>query len=291
MPRVNLPDVALEVRKNIIKMLAFAGSGHTAGAMGSADLFTYLYFGGEVKVRRDDPTWEDRDRVVLSCGHYAPVLYSCLGMAGFFPLEELSTLRKLGSRLQGHVVRHIEYNGGRKLAHDQLPGVENTGGPLGQGVSIAVGMAIAARMKKQKHRVICVGSDGEMDEGQTWEAYMSAAKYKLGNLIFIIDRNEIQISGNVSDVMPIESVGKKLEAFGLKVKEIDGHNFEEIGSIFPWARMYPDQPKAVIMNTTPGKGVSFMEKNYLWHGIPPNKDQAIEALMELTGGGQNEVLG
>ncbi len=284
MPRVNLPDVACEVRKNIIRMLALAGSGHTAGPLGSADLFTYLYFGGGLRYRHDDPTWGGRDRLVLSCGHYAPVLYTCLGMAGFFPLEELSTLRKLGSRLQGHVVRHVEYNG-RKLPHDQLPGVENTGGPLGQGVSVAVGMAIAAKMKREKHKIICIGSDGELEEGQTWEAYMTAAKYHLGNLTFIIDRNEIQISGSVKDVMPIEPLEKKLEAFGMRVKEIDGHDFDEIASIISWAEMFPDQPKAVIMKTVPGKGVGFMEGKYQWHGMSPTKDQAIEAFMELGKGG------
>jgi len=284
MPRIDLPIVARDIRKNIIRMLALAGSGHTAGAMGSADLFAYLYFGGEVKVRSNDPMWEGRDRIVLSCGHYAPVLYTSLAMAGFFPLKELSTLRKLGSRLQGHVVRHMEYDGRRKLAHDQLPGVENTGGPLGQGVSVAVGMALAAKLKGEKHRIICIGSDGEMNEGQTWEAYMSASKYKLGRLIFIIDRNKIQISGNTNEVMPLEHIEKKLESFGLRVKEIDGHNFDEISSIFTWSVMYPEQPKAVIMNTVPGKGVSFMENDYLWHGAPPTKDQAIDALVELIGG-------
>jgi len=277
--RGDLPKIAREVRKNVVRMLALAESGHTAGPLGSADLFAYLYFGGELNVRPNDPYWEGRDRLVLSCGHYAPVLYTSLAMAGFFPLEELSTLRKLGSRLQGHVVRHVVYEK-RKLAHDQLPGVENTGGPLGQGVSVAVGMAIAAKMKKQKHRIICVGSDGELEEGQTWEAYMTAVKYKLGNLIFIIDRNEIQISGNITDVMPIEPVERKLAAFGMRTKEIDGHDFDEIAGIFPWARMFPDQPKAVIMKTTPGKGVKGFG-GFEWHGRAPTKEQALDALIEL----------
>lgn len=272
-------DKAREIRREIIKMLAQAGSGHTAGAMGTADLFASLYFGGLINFNKDEPYWEERDRVVLSCGHYGPAWYATLALAGFFPVEELMTLRKLGSRLQGHPVRQISFSGSN---YQQLSGVENTGGPLGQGVSVAVGMALAGKMDKKKWRVICVESDAEQQEGQTWEAYMSAAKYKLGNLTFIIDRNEIQISGQLHEVMPIEPLRDKLTAFGLRVIEINGNDTSEIMAAFEKGKLYPDQPKAIIMKTTAGKGVSFMEGDFRWHGKAPNQEEAERALKELT---------
>ena len=275
---VDLPEKSREIRVEIIKMLALAQSGHTAGPMGVADLFATLYFGGLLNVRKDEPYWEDRDRLVLSCGHYAPVLYATLAMAGFFPKEELATLRKLGSRLQGHVVRQIEFPGSN---YKQLPGVENTGGPLGQGVSIAVGMALAGKMDKSKWKVVCVDSDAEQQEGQTWEAYETAAKYGLGNLTFIIDRNEIQISGSIRNVMPIEPLKDKLNSFGLLVFEVDGNVHEEIIDVFEKGKMFPDRPRAIIMKTIAGKGVSFMEGNYRWHGKAPTEQEADEALWEL----------
>lgn len=275
---VDLAEKAREIRVEIIKMLAEAGSGHTAGAMGAADLFSALYFGGLIGFRKDEPYWEDRDRLVLSCGHYAPVLYASLALAGFFPVEELKTLRKLGSRLQGHPVRQIDLPGS---SYKQLPGIENTGGPLGQGVSIAVGMALAAKMDKKKWRVVCVDSDAEQQEGQTWEAYQTAAKYKLGNLTFFIDRNEIQISGNMTEVMPIEPLRDKLKSFGLRVSEIDGNNAEEIISAYERGKLFPDEPKAIIMKTVPGKGVRFMEGDYRWHGKAPTSEEAEQALWEL----------
>jgi transketolase len=274
----NLPKIALEIRKNIIRSLVKAGLGHTAGPLGVADILTFLYFGGEINFDPKNPNWEGRDRVILSCGHYAPGLYVTLATAGYFSVEELSTLRKLGSRLQGHVVHQIPFS---RMSYSQLPGVENTGGPLGQGVSLAVGMAIAAKMDARKWKTICISSDGEQEEGQVWEAYMTAAKYELGNLIYIIDRNDIQITGNVKQIMPIEPLRLKLEAFGIRVKEIDGHNFEDIKSIFKWAEMYPHQPKAIIAKTTPGKGVSFMENNYVWHGKVPTPEEGLKALLEL----------
>jgi len=275
---VDLVDKSLEIRVEIIKMLAKAESGHTAGAMGTADLFATLYFGGIINYKKDDPYWEDRDRVVLSCGHYAPVWYATLALAGFFPVEELLTLRKLGSRLQGHPVRQIHFSGS---SYEQLPGVENTGGPLGQGVSIAVGMALAGKIDKSKWKVVCVSSDAEQQEGQTWEAYQTAAKYHLGNLFFVIDRNEIQISGKVHEVMPIEPLHDKLTAFGLRVIEIDGNNTEEIISAFDKGKLFPDEPKAIIMKTVAGKGVSFMENDFRWHGKAPNDEEADKALWEL----------
>ncbi|HSV95262.1 MAG TPA: transketolase [Spirochaetia bacterium] len=275
---VDLVEKAREIRVEIIKMLAEAESGHSAGPLGTADLFAALYFGGLVNFRKDEPYWEDRDRVVLSCGHYGPVQYATLALAGFFPVEELKTLRKLGSRLQGHPVRHVVYSGSND---EQLPGIENTGGPLGQGVSVAVGMALAAKMQKSKWKVICVSSDAEQQEGQTWEAYQTASKYGLGNLTFVIDRNEIQISGNLHEVMSIEPLRDKLTSFGLRVFEINGNNFEEILDVFEKGKLFPDQPKAIIMKTIAGKGVSFMEGNFRWHGKAPNSEEAEKALWEL----------
>lgn len=275
---VDLVDKAREIRVEIIKMLADAESGHTAGALGSADLFASLYFGGVINFKKDEPYWEDRDRVVLSCGHYAPVWYAALALAGFFPKEDLKTLRKLGSRLQGHPVRQAEFSGSN---YSQLPGVENTGGPLGQGLSVSVGMALAGKMDKKKWKVVCVSSDAEQQEGQTWEAYQTAAKYGLGNLTFVIDRNEIQISGNLKEVVPIEPLKDKLSSFGLRVIEINGNNSEEIIAAFEQGKLFPDQPKAIIMKTMAGKGVSFMEGNYHWHGKAPTSEEAEKALWEL----------
>ena len=192
---------ANEIRAEVIKMLVEAGTGHPAGALGAADFWTLLYLGGLIKINPQDPWNEDRDRVVLSAGHYCPVLYAVLAEAGFFPKEELSSLRKIDSRLQGHPVARM------------LPGIENSSGTLGQGISVAVGMALAARMDKKKHRVICFMGDGEQNEGQVWEAYMSVAKYKLSNLTIVIDRNNIQIDGHTEDVMPLEPLEKKLKHF------------------------------------------------------------------------------
>lgn len=267
-----------EIRVEIIKMLAEAESGHTAGPLGAADLFATLYFGGLINFNKDEPFREERDRVVLSCGHYAPVWYVTLALAGFFPKEELGTLRKLGSRLQGHPVRQIDFSGSN---YKQLPGIENTGGPLGQGVSVAVGMALAAKMDRKKWKVVCVDSDAEQQEGQTWEAYQTAAKYHLGNLTFVIDRNEIQISGNLGEVMPIEPLKDKLASFGLRVIEINGNNHEEIMAAFEQGKLFPDQPKAIIMKTVAGKGVKFMEGDYRWHGKAPTPEEAEQALWEL----------
>lgn len=275
---VDLMDKAREIRVEIIKMLTLAESGHTAGPLGTADLFAALYFGGLINFKTDEPYWDDRDRVVLSCGHYCPVQYAALALAGYFPMEELKTLRKLGTRLQGHPVRQIDFSGSN---YKQLPGIENTGGPLGQGVSVAVGMALAGKMDKKKWKVICIDSDAEQQEGQTWEAYQTAAKYGLGNLTFVIDRNEIQISGNLGEVMPIEPLKDKLTAFGLRVFEIDGNNIPEIMAVFEKGKLFPDQPKAVIMKTIAGKGVSFVEGDFHWHGKAPTSEEAEKALWEL----------
>ena len=269
---MSLPELANkanEIRVEIIKILSDAGSGHPAGALGSADFWTVLYLGNLVNVRPNDPWWEDRDRVVLSAGHYCPVLYSVLAEKGFFPKEELYTLRKIDSRVQGHPVARC------------LPGVETSSGPLGQGISQAVGMALAGKMDRKKWRVVCFMGDGEQDEGQVWEAYMSAAKYKLSNLTIVVDRNNIQIDGHTEDVMPLEPFRFKLESFGLNVIEVDGHNLEEIINAYNMSKVYFDKPTVIVLHTIPGKGVDFMENEYSWHGKAPGAGEASLALKEL----------
>lgn len=269
---------ANEVRQSIIEMLVEAKSGHSAGPLGMADVFTALYF-GVMEHDPKNPNWDGRDRLVLSCGHICPVLYATLAEAGYFPKDELMTLRKFGTRLQGHP---------HNLA---LPGIETTSGPLGQGSSQAVGMAMSFRMSHFKNRVYLVMSDGEQDEGQTWEAVMMAGKYKLNNLVGIIDRNNIQIDGYTEDVMPLGNLRKKYESFNWHVMEVDGHNIRQIIDAYNEAKAVYEQPTVIIAHTIPGKGVDFMEKRYEWHGVPPGatdivgsppkKDQARVALEEL----------
>lgn len=266
---VDFSLVAEQMRAEIVKMLVEAGSGHPAGALGSADFWTVLYFGDLIKFRVSDPWWEERDRVVLSAGHYCPALYASLAMRGFFEMEELSSLRKLGSRLQGHPVARC------------LPGVETSSGPLGQGISQAVGMALAAKMDKKSWRVVCFMGDGEQDEGQVWEAYMAAAKYKLGNLTVVVDRNNIQIDGHTEEVMQLEPFKEKMEAFGFKVIEVDGHNYEEIIDGFNKTKVYFEKPSVLILHTIPGKGVNFMENQVAWHGKAPAVGEAVLALSQL----------
>jgi len=264
-----LQQKADEIRETVVKMLVNVGSGHTGGSLGSADFWTALYLGNIVRVNPSDPWNEDRDRVVLSAGHYCPAQYVVLAEVGFFPKEELFTLREIGSRLQGHpVVRCV-------------PGIENTSGPLGQGISQAVGMAMAARMDGKNWRVICFMGDGEQQEGQVWEAYMMAAKNKLSNLTIVIDRNNMQIDGHTEEVMPLEPLRSKLEAFGLCVAEVDGHNVEEIIDAMNRAKTVFEVPTVIILHTIPGKGVDFMENKVEWHGKAPSLGEAVEALMEL----------
>lgn len=260
---------ATEIRKDVINMLLEAGSGHSAGSLGMADVFATLYFSGAVNWDPADPWKTNRDRVILSNGHICPVWYATLAHTGAFSHQELLSLRKFGSRLQGHP----EYR--------KLPGVENSGGPLGQGISQAVGQALAARMDKAAWRVVCLMSDAEMQEGQTWEALMWAGNRNLSNLTVIIDRNNIQIDGPTEAVMPVEPLADKLKAFGWTVLEIDGHNIEEIYNAVEKARAIVENPTAIVAHTIPGKGVEFMEGDYKWHGMPPNKDQAAEALKGL----------
>jgi len=260
---------ATEIRKDVINMLLEAGSGHSAGSLGMADVFATLYFSGILNWDPENPWKADRDRVILSCGHICPGWYATLAHTGAFSHQELLGLRKFGSRLQGHPQYRL------------LPGVENSGGPLGQGISQAVGQALAAKMDGAPWRVVCIMSDGEMQEGQTWEALMFAGNRNLNNLTAIIDRNNIQIDGFTEEVMPIEPLGDKLTAFGWTVLEIDGHNIEEIYNAVEKARAIFENPTAIVAHTVPGKGVEFMEGDYKWHGVPPNKEQAGEALKEL----------
>jgi transketolase len=260
---------ANDIRQSIITMLLEAKSGHTAGPLGMADIFTLLYF----KVLKHDPknpTWIDRDRLVLSNGHICPVLYATMAHSGYFPVEELMTLRKFGSRLQGHP--HREY----------LPMLENSSGPLGSGLSQAVGMALADKIDGNKQRYIyCLTGDGELNEGSNWEAIMLGAKYKLNNLIAIVDRNNIQIDGNTEDIMPLDDLAEKWQSFNWHVQEVDGHNFEAVFDAINKAKAVPEKPSVIIARTIPGKGVAEFERDYKWHGKPPNKEEADMALNEL----------
>lgn len=268
------------IRQDIIRMLTHAGSGHSAGPLGMADVFTALYFGGLLNYNPKKPDWDLRDRLVLSNGHINPVLYVTMAHAGYFPRIELKTLRQFGTRLQGHPERV------------RLPGLETTSGPLGSGLSQASGMAYGLRMDGQKKQhVYCLTSDGEHEEGNYWEAAMFAGKNKLHNLCTIVDRNNIQIDGFTEDIMPLEPLAMKYQAFNWHVIEIDGHNFEEIIGAVGQAKAIFEKPTVIIAHTIPGKGVDFMENDWRWHGIPPNKqnvqgappisDQAKVALNEL----------
>ena len=263
---------ATEVRALTISMLVSAGSGHTAGPLGMADIFTAFYF----KILNHDPKrpdWPERDRLILSNGHITPVRYAAMALAGYFPVEEASTLRKFGSRLQGHPER------------EKLPGVETTSGPLGSGLSQAAGMAYAARMDGKKMRFYCLMSDGEQQAGNIWEAAMWAGKNKLHNLTAVIDRNNIQINGMTEDVMPLEPLRDKYEAFGWHTIEINGHNMEEIIDAVEIAKAVYEKPTVIIAHTIPGKGVPEIEFDFKWHGKPPSKDEAEKFLKEIRSAG------
>lgn len=276
-----LEILANTIREDILKMLTTAGSGHSAGPLGMADIFTALYF-HILHHNPKRPHWEDRDRLFLSNGHIVPVRYVTMAHAGYFPLEELATLRKFGSRLQGHPeIRH-------------LSSLENTSGPLGDGSSQAVGTAYAAKMDGAPWHTYCVMSDGELECGITWEAAMFAAKNRLNNLTWIIDRNNIQIDGYTEDIMPLEPVHDKFAAFGWNVLEIDGHNMREIINACDRGESTWEAPTVIIAHTIPGKGVSFMECEPSWHGKPPNKKTelgaALKELRTLGGKISNESL-
>jgi transketolase len=261
---------ANDIRISIIEMLVEAKSGHTAGPLGMADIFTLFYF-HILKHDPKNPAWEERDRLVLSNGHIAPVLYATMAHAGYFPVEELKTLRKFGTRLQGHP--HREY----------LPYVENSSGPLGSGLSQAVGMALADKIdKKDKDRFIyCFMSDGELDEGNTWEAVMLAGKNRLRNIIAIVDRNNIQIEGMTEDVMPLEPLHSKWKSFNWHVIEVSGHDFRYLNEVIEEAQAIAEKPTVIIAHTIPGKGVKEFERDYKWHGKAPNKEEGEMALKEL----------
>ena len=263
-----LEKKANTIRQDLIKMLLVAGSGHSAGPLGMADIFTALYF-KVLKHNPKKPNWGRRDRLILSNGHIVPIRYVTMAHAGYFPKKELATLRQFGTRLQGHPNRL------------DLPGLEATSGPLGQGTSISVGMAIAAKMDRKKHMVYCLASDGELNEGQSWEAFLLAAKNKLNNYTLVIDRNNIQIDGYTEDIMPLDPLREKFESFGFHVIEINGHNMEEIIDAFELSKSIYERPVVIIAHTIPGKGVSFMENEPSWHGIPPNAKEAKQALREL----------
>jgi len=259
---------ANDVRQGIIRSLLAAGSGHSAGSLDMADIFTALYF-HVMKHDPKNPMMEDRDRLLLSCGHITPVRYSAMAYAGYFPVDELRTLRKFGSRLQGHPERV------------KMPALETTSGPLGEGLAQGTGMALGAKMDGKPWRTYVVTSDAEHQCGLHWEAMMTAAKFKLDNLTCIIDRNFIQIDGSTEDVMPLEPLGDKYRAFNWEVFECDGNDMAAFIETVEKCKQVKGKPQVIVANTVPGKGVSYMEGDYTWHGKPPNKEQADEALREL----------
>lgn len=276
---LKLQKTANDIRESIIESLLIAGSGHTAGSLGMADIFTYLYF-HELRHDPKKPDWPQRDLFILSNGHICPGLYATMAHRGYFPVAELKTLRKFGSRLQGHPHRA------------ELPGIETSSGPLGSGLSQSIGMALAIRINEKNtstRYIYCTLGDGELNEGQNWEAFMLAGKYKIHNLIAIVDRNNIQIDGYTEDVMPLNDLVAKLESFNWHVQEIDGHNFEMIDNAIGQAKAVFNRPSIIIANTIPGKGVVEFERRPEWHGKTPNEAEAKMALKELrTIGGQIE---
>lgn len=272
---IKLEETAYELRKSVIKMLAHAKSGHSAGSLGMADIFAALYF-KFLNVNPKNPHELNRDRLILSNGHICPVLYSALAYKGFFPMEELLTFRQLNSRLQGHP------------HNESLPGIENSSGPLGQGISFGVGVAINSKISKLNYSTFILGSDGELNEGQSWEAIMYAGANKLGKLILIIDRNNIQISGKTSDILNTEPLNEKFESFGWYVLEINGNNMEEICLAISKSMTIISKPVVIIANTIPGFGVDFMEYKFEWHGKPPTDKEAELALISLEKKYNNE---
>lgn len=266
--RIALEKQANEIRQTLVAMLVAAGSGHTAGPLGMADIFTAFYF-HILNHDPKNPEMPDRDRLILSNGHIVPIRYAAMAHAGYFPVPETLTLRKFKSRLQGHPER------------ERLPGLETTSGPLGSGLSQAAGMAYGARMDGRKFRTYCFMSDGEHDAGNIWEAVLFAAANKLSNLTAVMDRNNIQINGMTEDVMPLESVRAKYEAFNWHVIEIDGHNMEEIVDAVEEAKAIFEKPTLILAHTIPGKGIKEIEFDYTWHGKPPKKEEAERFLAEL----------
>ena len=266
-----LEKKAIEVRKGIIEAVYSAESGHPGGSLSIADILTVLYF-HELNIDEKNPNWEDRDRLVLSKGHCSPALYGSLANRGYFPIEDLKTFRKIDSYLQGHPDKN------------KVPGVDMTTGSLGQGLSAANGMAIAGKMDKKEYRVYCILGDGEIEEGQIWEAAMTSSKYKLDNLCVIVDNNNLQIDGTIEEVMSPYPIDEKFRSFGFEIIKIDGHNIEEIIKAFEVARNVKGKPTCIIAKTIKGKGVSYMENQVCWHGKAPNEEQYKEAMVSLEQG-------
>ena len=263
-----LNKIAKEVRRNILEQVYLAQSGHPGGALSCTDILTALYF-NEMNINPQEPKMEDRDRLVLSKGHASPALYSILAEKGYFDKEELKKFRKLGSRLQGHP----DLN--------KLPGVDMSAGSLGQGLSAACGMALASKLNKKNNKIYCIVGDGELQEGQIWEAAMTAAHYKLDNLCLIVDNNNLQIDGKVSDVMSPYPIVEKLQSFGFAAFEIDGHNMKEIIEVLEKTKTIKEKPTAIVAKTIKGKGISFMENNATWHGKAPSQEEYEKAISEL----------
>lgn len=266
-----LNEMARQIRRDIINMLLIAKTGHSGGPLGTADIFTALYF-NLLNVDNENPYMDDRDYVYLSIGHIAPVWYATLARRGYIPLEELKTLRKVNGRLQGHPAAQNTHG---------VPGVEIASGSLGQGLSIAVGTALGLRLDKKPNKVICINGDGELQEGQIWEAVMTAAHHKTDNVIMIIDKNDCQIDNRVQNVMNLDPMADKFRAFNWEVMEMDGHDMQNILDTVNKAKNFKGKPIVIIANTKMGRGVSFMEDDYRWHGMPPNEEQGKIALTEL----------
>ncbi len=267
-----LNEMARQIRRDIINMLLISKSGHSGGPLGTADIFAALYF-NLLHLDNEDPYFEGRDYVYLSIGHIAPVWYATLARRGYFPLEELKTLRKVNGRLQGHPA---------PLKTHGLPGIEIASGSLGQGLSIAVGTALALKLDNKPNKVVCINGDGELQEGQLWEAIMTAAHHKTDNLIMIVDKNDCQIDNRVQKVMNLDPLGDKFKAFNWEVFEMDGHNMQDILDTVNKAKEVKGKPSVIIATTKMGRGVSFMEDDYRWHGVPPNEEQGKIALTELV---------
>ena len=265
-----LQEKAKEVRKGIIEAVYSNKSGHPGGSLSIADIMTVLYF-NQMNIDEKNPKWEDRDRLVLSKGHCSPALYSCLANRGFFDVEKLKTFRNINSNLQGHPDMN------------KVPGVDISSGSLGQGLSCANGMAIAGKMDNKNYRVYCILGDGEIEEGQVWEAAMASNKYKLDNLCVIVDNNNLQIDGTIEEVMSSYPIDEKFKSFGFQVINIDGHNIQEIIDAFDVAKNVKDKPTCIIAKSIKGKGVSYMENDVKWHGIAPNEEQYQLAMKELGG--------
>lgn len=268
----DLNEMSRQIRRDIINMLLISKSGHSGGPLGTADIFTALYF-NLLNLDNEDPYFQGRDYVYLSIGHIAPVWYAILARRGYYPLEELKTLRKVNGRLQGHPA---------PLKTHGLPGIEIASGSLGQGLSIAVGTALGLKLDNKPNKVVCINGDGELQEGQIWEAVMTAAHHKTDNLIMIVDKNDCQIDNRVQKVMNLDPMADKFRAFNWEVLEMDGHDMQNILDTFNKAKAVKGKPSVIIANTKMGRGVSFMEDDYRWHGVPPNDEQGKIALSELA---------